>query len=362
MSKSTLNIPNKIKVGFQNRQGTYTGKLAYIIYYDQKGKLRKEGSWNSWRDKNIPDQEFDNVPTDGFVLNKKVGDYSSRWGGRRAYTRVYDPRGFEFEIGIDNLIFILEECSSIKGKGLEGEFIYAWDGKNLVLLPTSCGEYQESLDFTRLQTKKVTKKDMTEGCLYKTKDNETVMYLGRHKWYEHDCGWGTNFHALKEIKLHVFLEIDSGNYWTQKGFTKLAEKLDDKPSADFANEYDKFKNSKNSSPYAKSVVVERKEKVDPEKWRYRERHAFIKKGGRYYRAKLEKRYRKETGEYDRYMIYLANHPVEFLSSGIKAPSVGYTWNQRWSGVDNKLLTLKELQSMKFYDIFMEAENGARIKI
>ena len=31
-------IPKKINVGFQNRKDTYTGKLAYVIYYDEDGK------------------------------------------------------------------------------------------------------------------------------------------------------------------------------------------------------------------------------------------------------------------------------------------------------------------------------------
>lgn len=69
--KSNIFIPKKINVGYQNRSGTYTGKLAYIIYYDEKGVLRKERSWNGWRDEDIPNDEFDNEPTEGFVLNKK---------------------------------------------------------------------------------------------------------------------------------------------------------------------------------------------------------------------------------------------------------------------------------------------------
>ena len=40
-------IPKKIKVGYQDRDDTYTGKLAYVIYYDEKGKLRKENSWQA---------------------------------------------------------------------------------------------------------------------------------------------------------------------------------------------------------------------------------------------------------------------------------------------------------------------------
>ena len=45
--KSNIFIPKTINVGYQNRSGTYTGKLAYVIYYDEKGKLRKEASWRS---------------------------------------------------------------------------------------------------------------------------------------------------------------------------------------------------------------------------------------------------------------------------------------------------------------------------
>jgi hypothetical protein len=100
--KTSIFIPKTIKVGFQNREGTYTGKLAYVIYYDHKGKLREEASWQSWRDKKISDVDFENVPTQGFVLNKKVGDYCSGWDHRQAYCRVYDPIIKSFPL---NLVF-----------------------------------------------------------------------------------------------------------------------------------------------------------------------------------------------------------------------------------------------------------------
>ena len=44
-----LYIPKRINVGFQKREGTYRGILGYVIYWDDKGKLRKEASWESWR-------------------------------------------------------------------------------------------------------------------------------------------------------------------------------------------------------------------------------------------------------------------------------------------------------------------------
>jgi hypothetical protein len=151
---STIFIPKTIKVGYQERSDTYTGQLAYVIYYDQKNKLRKETSWNNWRDDKIEPQEFSNEPTSGFVLNKKVGDYVSDWNHRQAYVRVYDPRNFEFEITIENLLYILENASSIKGKGLEGDFVYGWNGKDILLMPVESPDYIELAKLNDLRHEK----------------------------------------------------------------------------------------------------------------------------------------------------------------------------------------------------------------
>lgn len=187
MSKSNLFIPRKIKVGFQNRNDTYTGRLAYVIYYDNKEKLRKETSWQNWRDKNIDPMDLDNTPTEGFVLNKKVGGYSNGWGDfRQAYVRVYDPRGFEFEITVPNLLFILEHSSSIKGKGLEGEFVYAWDGTELILLPTAAPDYAEltKLNDQRFKNETVKAKELQIGATYLHNTNTEWVYMGRFDYYD----------------------------------------------------------------------------------------------------------------------------------------------------------------------------------
>ena len=105
--KTNIFIPKRINVGYQERSDTYTGKLGYIIYYDEKGKLRKETSWQNWRDDSIPSNEFENEPIKGFILNKKAGGYKYSWNTRQTYCRVFDPRGFEFEITIENLLYIL---------------------------------------------------------------------------------------------------------------------------------------------------------------------------------------------------------------------------------------------------------------
>lgn len=188
-------IPNKIKVGYCNRKDTYTGKLAYVIYYDENGKLRKETSWQNWRDKDIDPDDFENVPTEGFVLNRKAGGVEEQWGwnARKTYCRVYDPRGFEFEIDIVNLLFILEHCDSIKGKGLIGKFIYGWDGKDLVLLPVDSSDYKKHMELSKVvnSNNKIKAKDLKIGATYINKNNEEYVYMGKFDYWDH-YGYETN--------------------------------------------------------------------------------------------------------------------------------------------------------------------------
>ena len=193
---NNITIPKRINVGFQNRSDTYTKKLAYVIYWDERGKLHKEKSWEGWRDKSIPTEEFENEPTSGFVLNKKVGDYNSGWNHRKAYCRVYDPRGFEFEIGFENLLYILENANSIKGKGLEGEFVYGWWGTDLVLVPVDSPDYQDLMQYNQMKQKRrnVRVKELVKGATYVTKENDRAVYLGKFPYYKPCIAW-LNMHS-----------------------------------------------------------------------------------------------------------------------------------------------------------------------
>lgn len=215
--KSSIFIPKTLNVGYQNRYGTYTGKLAYVIYYDEKGKLRKEASWNSWRDKEIPNEEFDNVPTSGFVLNKKVGDYDSGWNHRHAYCRIYDPRNFEFEITIENLLYILENANSIKGKGLEGEFVYGWDGKDLVLMPVESPDYKQVAEYNNIvhNNEHIKAKDLIVGATYLTKDNTELVYVGKFEYYSHGYEWRENG-EIKRSKHWKDVPRDSHSYYSSR--------------------------------------------------------------------------------------------------------------------------------------------------
>jgi hypothetical protein len=423
-----LYIPKRINVGFQERHGTYTGLLAFVIYWDDKGKLRQETSWNSWRHKpeagvgrriynaetgyyssdstqepygdKVKPQAFDNVPTEGFVLNKKVGGHSSGWNHRQTYCRVYDPRGFEFEITMENLLFILQETNSVVGKGLEGEFVYSWDGKHLVLLPACSQDYKISSNFTDLQKKKVTKKDMVAGCAYTDKNQTKLVYLGRfdhhtYEWVHGDNSYDRSYHTINSKKQHVFynlsyIEDDNTRYRRKSdkvnvydkyvvypGFTKLGTRDTETPVDNYAELMEEYSTSKyGSKPTAINGEVIEVTLPEPRNRRnYPESNAVIKdvyikkdvnnyqkvdvievwdweKKGSYYNSDrgdvIFKGYYLQDGG-----TYKINDKGEFMST--------YGRHRYYDDIKN-YQTKDDIESFTFYDISVDLENINNLKI
>ena len=254
--ETQLYIPKKIKVGYQKREDTYSKRLAYIIYFDDKGKLRKETSWQGWRDHKIEPEDYDNVPTAELVLNKDIKRYNwSHFSSNRTMIRVYDPRGIEFEITTDNLIGILmnSDCSK---RGLSGEYVYAWSGPELVLLPTSCEEYEKATNYTVLQAAKVGVKDLVPGCSYKTKKENDLVYVGKYMWYEFNNWYRTDKPNTRAGKKHyIFTGDDGKTFLLKSGLDFLAVKNSDALVSNFAEIIEKFQKNPHSSDIIKWEVI-----------------------------------------------------------------------------------------------------------
>jgi len=345
-------IPKTIKVGYQNRGGTYTGKLAYVIYVDDKGKVRKENSWNSWRDHKIKPEDFDNEPTSGFVLNKKAGGVSWSHWTRNTYVRVYDPRNFEFEISIPNLLFILQECSAIKGKGLEGEFVYAWSGTELVLLPVDCEEYKECVKHTERQKIKFDKKDLKEGFSYILKDGTEVLYLGRFPY--NNKTYGSDFNPVG--RKHVFLHLNKGKYddpyIALSGFTKIAECTSSSAVPQYPDEYDKFR----KSVYCADVKSVRVNKTTFSESYDGKTTLLVKEDDKYYVASVRRcyhgYYRRDNPEY-----YL-NQSIKPFVPSVKNGTIILPSTSREVGQ----YTARELSAKEFYTITVVNEKGKSIRV
>lgn len=360
MNTTQLFIAKKIKVGFNKRNDTYTGKLGYVIGFNGK-KWRKEPSWESWREKYsddpqleiekrkqfdqrmknwenmrdgksgykyTPDQiayyfkswnldnydnfipnlgktsndksiipvEYDNVPTSGFVLNRKAGGDRWGWNPRQTYCRVWDPRGFEFEITIPNLLFILQETTSTKGKGLEGEFVYSWDGKDLVLLPVGCEEYNKSTGFTELQSNKIGTKDLIDGASYKTKREEDLIYLGKLNWYEFGFaklpgGGSSGTLKVSSEKVYIFYNEKTKTFSKKTSLASLAARNTDSAVSNYAEIMDEFQKTKMSSKPVE--FVEKEAEFNPKT----DGHGnAIHLPGRYF-------LKNRLGEYKQYQFY-----------------------------------------------------------
>jgi len=221
-----LFIPEKIKAGYTKRSDTFTKKLAYVIYFDEKGVLRKEKSWEGWRDKTIEPEEFENKPYSGFTLNKGILR-DGYWGGGHNMVRIYDDRGIEFEITISNLMYILmgNDCNK---RVLSGDFVYAWDGTELVLLPTNTEEYKVSTTFTSLKTNKVPMKELQAnvGCLFKTKSLEDWVYIGKLDQNYQKYNYLNHEYEHKREKKHVFYNLKTEKFEFEAGPARLAYCVD----------------------------------------------------------------------------------------------------------------------------------------
>lgn len=184
--KSNLYIPKTLKIGFQKRNDTFTGKLAFVSYINLKGGIFYEGPWENWRDKSIEVMEVPNTPRSGYIFNKDIVRDGYHFSSGRSIMRVYDNRDFEFEITIENLTGILSH-SDISKSEVAQECIFAWSGQRLILLPTNSKEYLESLEYTKKQHKSVSKEDLKAGYTYISKKlKEPLIFVGQEKWYDGD--------------------------------------------------------------------------------------------------------------------------------------------------------------------------------
>ena len=179
-------------------------KVAFVSYYDEKGKFRHETSFNNWASQDVPTEEHKNVPTKGFKIFKQANRHS--WNRfcsyRNVSVEIQDPRGWVFEISHDNLAWIIDNCLINKGD-IEGEFVYGWNGKDRVLIPCASDTYKE---LARRSEKIINKgyiapSELKPWHVYKTKRDELFVFVGRFDYYNHDLSHYVTRRKLKEMAI-----------------------------------------------------------------------------------------------------------------------------------------------------------------
>ena len=145
-------------------------------------------------------------------------------------------------------MYILENANCIKGKGLEGEFVYGWDGKDLVLMPVESPDYKEISEFNRIvhSNECIKAKDLIVGATYLTKDDESWIYMGKFDVYNRYGDWGSR---------GKYFWFWNGNYFEQYRSipkNRFIKCIDDKCSEKYADIFEKLEEDPEYSPYDSS--------------------------------------------------------------------------------------------------------------
>ena len=237
--KETIFIPKTLKCGFKQRfvkNDSYvertvriddkwvkvedttepTYKMAVVSYYDEKGKFRHETSFNNWISKNVPTEEHENVPTKGFKIFKQANRFSNNRFStyRNVILEVQDTRGWVFEITHNNLAWIIDNCSKIKGD-IEGEFVYGWDGKDRLLIPCSSETFKDNIAFSNILNSQsyITPKNLQMWHVFQSRHGEKMMFVGRHDIYSRRSCANSRFYDEEEDKKKEGYIKDSEGRW-----------------------------------------------------------------------------------------------------------------------------------------------------
>lgn len=182
-------IPKKLIAGFNKRNNSLDGKLAFLSYYNNKNDVVGQNKIERWRDTSIPMEEFSNEIQSGFVMGDSVQRSINFGSGGDVYIRIYSPQGFEIEISLANFMD-LAMYASIEKKYIIAKCVFSWDNKGkLYLLSTESPEYQASLEYSKNYFSEFNKISSFDDLQFGDIINKNVpsnvlkppfIYLGKH--------------------------------------------------------------------------------------------------------------------------------------------------------------------------------------
>lgn len=179
---STIKIPQTVYVGFQGRRAVDEVPLGFMTPYDTtKAGQKRQQTVDQWAkgwgsNKTFNSVVLENVPMIGFKIGRAIRR-SRSWGGNASYVRIEDPRGFELEISIENMVMVMDQNIVEDGEIMQ-ECVWGRDGGKNILLPTNSEPYQASLNTTKRLNSVLSLKDVKAGSKVKLVTGETGIYYG----------------------------------------------------------------------------------------------------------------------------------------------------------------------------------------
>ena len=164
-----------------------------VMTRDNSDDVQERFRWKHYEIPKVKDVDYkiyDNVPNEprlGFRITQAISRGGS-WSGGNKVVRIEDPRGFELEISVDNLVKIMSMTTFVSGECQEA-CVWGRQGSNNILLPETSKPYKEARKVTDYRNKAtISLRDVNFGDTVELKKTEnfnglTGKYMGAYYAY-----------------------------------------------------------------------------------------------------------------------------------------------------------------------------------
>lgn len=158
-------------------------KLAFItpMGTDKAAVKRQDtvNQWLQWSNRGAPTETkvVDNVACSGFKIVGSVSRYTTD----NKWVRIEDPRGYEVEISVANLVSLMSEVTVVNNE-IKAECIWAREKTQNYLLVVDSAEYKQA-------QKEGVKHELKVGDVVEGHNTAELVYCGEF-YIQHVCSYG----------------------------------------------------------------------------------------------------------------------------------------------------------------------------
>lgn len=223
----SISIPDFHYAGFQIRANDIY-PLGFIVPDgSDKAARDRKSTVDGWAKKSkvqIPSRKFNNQPMVGFIIRKSIKHQFSHSNVEK--WRIIDPRGFELEISNSNMSIIIDNCIIDNGEIIDS-CVWARDGKDNILLPTSTAEYQQAFANTQRKNTVIKISEVKLGDHIILTNGIEARYLGKYYKATADLYYTNNVQpeiiSYSKDKQHVLLIGDAIQSFSSLKISKIVK-------------------------------------------------------------------------------------------------------------------------------------------
>jgi hypothetical protein len=173
----TIRIFPKHYVGFtDNRYPGDVVPFAFMTHYEDNAAGRKrQAQVDNWSRGKMTSVIIDNKPMIGFRISRGLRRLG--WNHHATSVRIEDPRGFEVDISVSNMMMLTDNNLLENGEILR-ECVWGRDGGANVLLPVNSSPYVAATVNTERMTTTVNSRTVALGDTVLLKNGLQGRYLG----------------------------------------------------------------------------------------------------------------------------------------------------------------------------------------